>query len=216
MAMAAVSAKDKKTRTDHMKMFGQWLKDEKRTQKWASLQLGIYSGYLSNLCTGKQVASKEICVKAGKLMDPLDMRDRWVVVSYDEIEVYRKRERLTKTAMAENLSVMDSTYYRWKRGTSVPTKRRQQEIKDIIEGRMSYTWPGHSTLPLNRPLSPEEEDVVASVVTAWIKSTPPDKLTPIGVTEVTRALVVGFTTYRKRGLSPTTLRSVSIGQTRPS
>lgn len=70
--MVSVTKDEREIRINHMKMFGQWLKDQGRTQRWGGKQLGIYHGYLSNLVTGKQMASEDICRKAGQLMGPLD------------------------------------------------------------------------------------------------------------------------------------------------
>ena len=58
----------KTERTTLMKRFGEWLKEQSKTQKWAGPLLNVYPGYLSNLVTGKQVASEEVCQKASELM----------------------------------------------------------------------------------------------------------------------------------------------------
>ena len=319
--MTAVTDDERKIRFAHMKMFGTWLKDQKRSQRWAGAQLGIYPGYVSNLVTGKQMASEAVCRAAGKLMGPLDMttgkpfgtawtaeeaRERvreeqrkadkklhqrlrkktkkekekepelavhlvshkkprtkpptpmktcrkcgewvtkshtcakkvavlrkapakpeelpfdvapnteatpkaikqlprkpsktiepadtptsqpqerdWRFVTYYEIETVRKKLCISKIKMAAQLGVTNSTYHNWKRGKVTPSFNRQQEIKAALY----QTPPSFGS----RAPTQVELDATVSVVTTWIKTAEPNSLTPEDVTEVTRALIAGFT-----------------------
>lgn len=60
-------------------------------------------------------------------------RPAWSIVTYDDIEKVRERLGLTKSKMAKQLGVTNSTLHNWKRGTAVPTLRRQRSIKSYID-----------------------------------------------------------------------------------
>jgi len=60
--------KDRDNRQHFMKVFRSWLQEQDRTQRWAAEKLQIYHGYLSNLLTGKQVPSVELCQRVKTLM----------------------------------------------------------------------------------------------------------------------------------------------------
>jgi DNA-binding transcriptional regulator YiaG len=57
----------------------------------------------------------------------------WTVVTFKQIEEWRERLGLSKSAMAEALSVTNSTYHNWRRGTTVPHANQQHEILSRLQ-----------------------------------------------------------------------------------
>lgn len=223
--MAVLTGHERTTRQKFMALFGEWLKENDRTQKWASTHLGVYSGYLSNLVTGKQVASARVCRIAGRLMGPLDMttgrpygtawtaeeaRDKaredrreadkklhqrlrkktknvvkqqpmvkqkpsrgrirrgWKTIRFVDIEQTRLTLGFSIEKMADTLRIMPSTFYRWRRGESVPHDLTQQRIKlilDSLEPRVDRQGP--STVEINAAVT-----VVVALINAGYRMTP--------------------------------------------
>jgi len=59
-------------------------------------------------------------------------KPKWSVVTYKQIEARRTELGYSKSAMAELLSVTNSTYHNWRRGTTVPHANQQETIKTVI------------------------------------------------------------------------------------
>ena len=63
-----VSPAEKAERRAVMMQLKTWLAAKEKNQRWLGEKLGIYHGYVSNLLTGKQIASGEIVENARRLM----------------------------------------------------------------------------------------------------------------------------------------------------
>lgn len=55
-------------------------------------------------------------------------KPKWTLVSYKQIEKARGQLGLSKSSMAEALEVTNSTYHNWRRGTTVPHHKQQEQI----------------------------------------------------------------------------------------
>jgi len=170
--MATLTEAEREIRIDHMEMLGAWLKEHERTQRWAATQLGIYHGYLSNLITGKQVASEEICRAAGSLMGPLDMDtgkpagSAWTDV---ERRDERDRRRRKKIERAE--------------------KKKVKKIVPQIDAHLIPLKKRFRSRP-HRALMAEEIQATADIVSTLIRIHP--EMTPDDLVDVTRATATGF------------------------
>jgi len=172
--MAALSKEERETRVKCMKRFGIWLKGQGKTQRWAGETLGIYHGYVSNLITGKQVASEEVCRGADKLMGPK-----------------KKAKRKTKKpaeSPIETLLVMKTcrTCDQW-----VKKSHRCERPKQPA-GRPKRAVERNRYIARRAPTVVEIEAACA-VVVSWIRNMPPEEVTPDDVVHVTRGLIAGFT-----------------------
>ncbi len=57
----------------------------------------------------------------------------WSVITFKKIEEWREKLGLSKSAMAEALSVTNSTYHNWRKGRTVPHANQQEEILTRIK-----------------------------------------------------------------------------------
>lgn len=60
-------------------------------------------------------------------------KPKWSIVTYDQIEVWRKDRKLPKKRMAMLLGVTNSTYHNWARGIAVATYNTQRKIQEIMD-----------------------------------------------------------------------------------
>lgn len=60
-------------------------------------------------------------------------KPKWGVVNLKQIEARRKELGLSKTAMANNLGITNSTYHNWARGTTIPHPAQQDQIKAALD-----------------------------------------------------------------------------------
>jgi hypothetical protein len=172
--MATLSKGERKIRVDHMKMLGVWLKENERTQKWAAHQLGVYAGYLSNLCTGKQMASEEVCYAAGRLMGPLDMTTgkpygpAWSPREWQDKQDQEREKRLAK--LKSKLK-------------SKMVRKLGNEPREVIKKKVAKA-------PRRRALNSAELDASVSLIKTLIKLQP--EMTVDEVVAVTGAVIAGF------------------------
>jgi len=55
-------------------------------------------------------------------------KPKWDMVTFKQIEGWREKLGLSKSAMAEALQTTNSTYHNWQRGTTVPHPNQQEKI----------------------------------------------------------------------------------------
>ena len=79
--------------------------------------------------TSKTTRSKSKSAKKGSSA----RRPSWSIVTYDQIEEWRKKQGLPKKRMATLLGVTNSTYHNWARGIAVATYNTQRKIRDVLD-----------------------------------------------------------------------------------
>ena len=168
--MTMVTKTERKIRVKHMKAFGDWLKKHERSQRWAGTELGIYHGYVSNLVTGKQMASEAVCRAAGNLMGP-------IIGTWNPLT--------GEITSGECGPPVESAY---ERCGNRPIAKKSANVPEPAGAS-----PKCRLDRLKRSPTQAELDATVSVVTTWIKSAEPNSLTPSDVVEVTRTLIAGFT-----------------------
>lgn len=194
--MGTLTQQEREARQKTMVRFGMWLKSKEKSQRWGAEQLGVYHGYLSNLITGKNTASEETCIKAQRMMQtPKKVRKpstrkakpAWTVVTFDELERYRKRRGLSKKAMADLCGVTNSTYHNWQRGTCAAFPRIQRHIRKVIDGSHAQYQPARQPAPV---LHEAQLNAIRTVVCAYIESNP--EMTPDTLVDVVGAVAGCF------------------------
>jgi len=170
--MTALTKDERKKRIKHMKAFGDWLKYEDRTQRWAGTQLEIYHGYVSNLVTGKQVASERVCRIAGRLMGPLNVdTGEPAVTRWTDFEQRNRHKESQKKQTKKRV---------------VKHKQTVKTVKKKPAGRPE----GPAAFALRHRLSTAEIEASVSLIKALIKLEP--QMTPDAVVEVTKTVIAGF------------------------
>jgi len=180
---------ERKIRIAHMKMFGQWLKNEGRTQKWAGYRLGIYPGYLSNLVTGKQMASKAVCRAAGKLMGPLDTTTGKPYGTSWTAEEARERVREEQRKVDKKLH--QHLHKKTKKTKTVV--KRKSEIRTAT-GRRKTPFqcrqenPKTKSTQARREHTPAGLQATSTIMMTWLQTLPPNSVTPDQLVAVTREI----------------------------
>jgi len=82
-------------------------------------------------------------------------KPKWSVMTYKQIEARRVELGYSKSAIAELLSITNSTYHNWRRGTTVPHANQQETIKTVLANLPSIKEAGK---PTTKPVKPAKRD----------------------------------------------------------
>jgi hypothetical protein len=194
MAASALTESERTKRVLLMKEFGVWLKTEKQTQKWAGAQLGIYPGYVSNLVTGKQTASEDVCRKAEGLMGPVKPKDTTIRDVPIKRRVVKKKVAKLRTTPAKPEELpFDSTHVvEVPRAITQLPQRPKPTPEPVVKPPKVEPSP-RARHRRRRSPTPVEAKAACDVTCAWIKSMAQEDVTPDQVVEVIEGLVDAFT-----------------------
>ena len=143
----------------------------------------------SKAARAKGGAAKATSAKSGK--DNSARRPSWSIVTYEQIEEWRKKQGLPKKRMASLLGVTNSTYHNWARGIAVATYNTQRKIRDVLDrdavpagiagpGRRKS---GPNANPVQAHGGARLEELTVDLVKTYVEANP-GKITPDALIEL--------------------------------
>lgn len=117
---------------------------------------------------------------------------QWVHLSQDAVGKFRKDAKLSRSKLAELLGVSGTSVQNWETGRSVPIKRYQQRLVELMKGRPQGAESGEAlaaaadAIPLQ--LQVARLTVVSEIVKGYLATTQGGKVSQEQLIALTKAL----------------------------